>query len=107
MREFLSELDTKDRDRLGGHVVSTDASIEKVWRERRLSCLKRSTIGSYLLGVLEEPWQSYTTFHLEEVQCLMCRANLEDLSAESEQLSDGTLGERMFQSSIGFLSHRE
>ena len=106
LREFLDEQKTMDRDLLGGQEVSTDASIAKVWRERRLSCLKRSTIGSYLLGVLEEPWQSYTTFHLEEVQCLMCRANLEDLSAESEQLSDGNLGERMFQSSVGFLSHR-
>ncbi len=104
LREFLDEQKTMDRDLLGGQEVSTDASIAKVWRERRLSCLKRSTIGSYLLGVLEEPWQSYTTFHLEEVQCLMCRANLEDLSAESEQLSDGVLGERMFQSSVGFLS---
>ena len=105
LREFLDEQKTMDRDLLGGQELSTDASIAKVWRERRLSCLKRSTIGSYLLGVLEEPWQSYTTFHLEEVQCLMCRANLEDLSAESEQLSDGNLGERMFQSSVGFLSH--
>lgn len=105
LREFLDEQAPKDRDLLGGQEVSTDASIAKVWRQRRLSCLKRSTIGSYLLGVLEEPWQSYTTFHLEEVQCLMCRANLEDLSAESEQLSDGGLGERVFQSSVGFLSH--
>lgn len=105
LREFLDEDDTNDRDPLGGHVVSADAGIAKVWRERRLSCLKRSTIGSYLLGVLEEPWQSYTTFHLEEVKCLMCRANVEDLSAESEQLSDGGLGERVFQSSVGFLSH--
>jgi len=105
LREFLDEQNPKNRDLLGGEDISTDATIAKVWRQRRLSCLKRSTIGSYLLGVLEEPWQSYTAFHLEEVKCLMCRANLEDLSAESEQLSDGSLGDRVFQSSVGFLSH--
>ena len=105
LRDFLEELDPKERELLTGQEISSEATIAKVWRERRLSCLKRSTIGSYLLGVLEEPWQSYTAFHLETVKCLMCRANLEDLSAESERVAEGDLSERMFQSSVGFLSH--
>lgn len=107
LREFLDELDPKERDLLTGDQISSEATIAKVWRDHRLSCLKRSTIGSYLLGVLEEPWQGYTAFHLETVQCLMCRANMEDLSAESERVDDQGLGERVFQSSVGFLSHHE
>ena len=71
-------------------------------RERRLSCLKRSTIGSFLLGVLEEPWQSYTAFHLETVRCLMCRANLDDLAAESARLGARNWPSRCFNRAWGF-----
>ena len=104
LREFFAELDAADRELLEGAELSNEATIARVWRDRRLSCLKRSTIGSYLLGVLEEPWQSYTAFHLETIKCLMCRANLADLAAESEQLPHPDLAEKMFQSSVGFLS---
>ncbi len=108
LRAFVDELDPAERNLLTGEALSSEATIARTWRQGRLSCLKRSTIGSYLLGVLEDPWQSYTTFHLETVQCLMCRANLEDLSAESEQVGPGNeLGQKMFQSSVGFLSHHE
>ena len=31
-----------------------DVTVARVWREHRLTCLKRSTLGSYLLGVLDE-----------------------------------------------------
>ena len=103
LREFVDELTAEDRGLLEGE-LSSEATICKVWRERRLSCLKRSTIGSFLLGVLEEPWQSYTAFHLETVRCLMCRANLDDLAAESARLESPQLAEQMFQSSVGFLS---
>ncbi len=107
LREFLDQLEAEDRGLLDDRQLSSEATIAHVWRHRRLSCLKRSTIGSYLLGVLEEPWQAYTAFHLDVVQCLMCRANVEDLSAESEQVPQGALTEQMFQSSVGFLSHHD
>ncbi len=108
LRGFVDDLDPADRNLLTGETLSSEATIARTWRQGRLSCLKRSTIGSHLLGVLEEPWQSYTTFHLDSVQCLMCRANLEDLSAESEQVGPGNeLGQKMFQSSVGFLSHHQ
>jgi RNA polymerase sigma-70 factor (ECF subfamily) len=104
LREFLEEMGTRDRGQLEGGELSGEATIARVWRDRRLSCLKRSTIGSYLLGVLEEPWLSYTRFHLDTVSCLMCRANLDDLAAESQETGGMDLTERMFQSSVGFLS---
>lgn len=106
LREHLETLDAEDRGLLDDKQVSNETTICQVWRERRLSCLKRSTIGSYLLGVLDEPWYSYTRFHLDTVECLMCRANLADLNAESEQQPDNEVAERMFQSSVGFLSQR-
>lgn len=105
LQEFLAEATGQDqRSLMDESQVSSEATITRVWRQRRLSCLKRGTIGSYLLGVLDEPWLSYTRFHLDTVRCLMCRANLEDLSAESEQVGKDHLSEQIFQSSVGFLS---
>jgi len=83
-----------------------EVTVARVWREQRLTCLKRSTLGSYLLGVLEEPWKGYTAFHLDVVGCPMCVANVQDL--ESEQDENELAGaERLFQSSVGFLSTRQ
>ena len=79
-----------------------ELTVARVWRERRLTCLKRSTLGSYLLGVLDEPWRSYTQFHLDVVGCPMCVANLADLQSEEDQRTPADQ-ERMFQSSVGFL----
>lgn len=104
LRDFLGELEEADRGLLDNQQLSSDTTIARVWRQRRLSCLKRSTIGSHLLGVLEEPWASYTQFHLDDVKCLMCKANVEDLAAEGGVLADPEHAEQMFQSSVGFLS---
>jgi RNA polymerase sigma-70 factor (ECF subfamily) len=79
-----------------------DITVGRVWRDKRLTCLKRSTLGSYLLGVLDEPWRSYTQFHLDVVGCPMCVANLADLQSEEDQRTPVDQ-ERMFQSSVGFL----
>ena len=88
--------------------AGADITVARVWREQRLTCLKRSTLGSFLLGVLDEPWRSYTQFHLDVVACPMCVANLGDLEAGED--GSGPLQERspedneaMFQSSVGFL----
>lgn len=106
LRDYIADLEANERELLSPDELSREETIAKVWRLGRLSCLKRSTIGSYLLGVLEDPWLTYTAFHLETVRCLMCRANLEDLSAESERLHDAGVADRLFQSSVGFLSRQ-
>ncbi len=88
--------------------AQADVTVARVWREQRLTCLKRSTLGSFLLGVLDEPWRSYTQFHLDVVGCPMCVANLADLEAGEEggcplQERSPADNEAMFQSSVGFL----
>ena len=83
--------------------VPAEVTVAKVWCERRLTCLKRSTLGAHALGVLDDPWLSYTQFHLDVVGCLLCLANLQDL--ESEDLGEGRApSESIFASSVGFLS---
>ncbi len=83
--------------------LSSETTISHVWREHRLTCLKRNTLGGYLLGLLDEPWENFTRFHLEVVDCPMCKANRDDLNAPAGP-GVGESHERVFQSSIGFLS---
>ena len=101
LQKFLAQRDADDRACLDESTA--DVTVARVWREQRLTCLKRSTLGSYLLGVLDEPWQSYTQFHLDVVACPMCLANLADLESEEEERTPADT-ERMFASSVGFLS---
>ncbi len=101
LQKFLSQHDTDDLNCMDE--ANADVTVSRVWREQRLTCLKRSTLGSYLLGVLEEPWRSYTEFHLDVVACPMCVANLADLESEEDDRTPVDT-ERMFASSAGFLS---
>lgn len=85
--------------------LSRDSTVGHIWREEGVSCLKRSTLGRYLLGALDPQWSEFVQFHVEVAGCDRCNANLEDLAAE-EADSDGhrRLAERCFASSVGFLS---
>lgn len=80
-----------------------DDLISAIWQEQRLSCLKRSTLGAYLLGTLDEPWREYAAFHLDRLGCSFCRANLDDLKA-GEVEDRLTLRRRIMESTVGFLS---
>lgn len=94
-----------DRDPSAVECLSEDqaeVTVARVWREARVTCLKRSTLGSHVLGVLEDPWKSYTQFHLDVVGCPICLANLADLEAEEEEWSEADT-QRMFASSVGFM----
>ncbi|MAE64111.1 MAG: RNA polymerase subunit sigma [Phycisphaeraceae bacterium] len=77
--------------------------LTRIWEARRLSCPKRSTIGSFELGALEPPWRDYVAFHLGVLGCRFCLANRDDLRAQSNQgTAARALRERIMQSTIGF-----
>jgi RNA polymerase sigma-70 factor (ECF subfamily) len=101
LQGYLAERDAESLACL--EETDADVTVARVWREHRLTCLKRSTLGSYLLGVLEEPWLGYTQLHLDVVGCEMCLANLADLKSEEED-RPAVDTERLFASSVGFLS---
>ena len=86
--------------------LARDSTLGRIWREEGLSCLKRSTLGRFLLGVLDEDWNTYIDFHVHQADCDRCQANLEDLRSEDERdaASHEQLRERCFASSVGFLS---
>lgn len=101
LRKFLEETD-QPADFDDDFAAIT---VAKVWRDHRLTCLKRGTLGTYLLGVLEEPWLSYTQFHLDVVGCPLCLANLHDIEEQDLQAAGPRRApEQIFASSVGFLS---
>lgn len=80
-------------------------SLGEIWRRHRLSCPSREQLGSYLLGVLSRESADYVKFHVENVACRLCAANLADLRAQSSIEMDATTKRRhrYFQSSAGYL----
>lgn len=80
-----------------------DQTVAALWEQQRLSCPKRSTIGQYTLGSLEDDWADYVDFHLNRLGCHFCRANLNDLDDQREASEQNVLQQRILESSVGFL----
>jgi len=78
--------------------------LTETWEFQRPSCPKRSTIGAHLLGTLDEQWHKYVDFHVNTLGCKFCRANLEDLKAQSDKSQSTKFRARIMQSTAGFLS---
>ena len=97
MRERLRQV-MAERDR-GEH------SLGAIWRRERLTCPTRETVSSWLLEVLDDDEQEYVRFHLEEVGCAWCLANLADLQEARKSAAQATdeRRRRIFTSSAGLL----
>lgn len=80
-------------------------SLGEIWRRHRLSCPSRERLGSYLLGVLSRDEADYITFHVEEIACRYCAANMADLNAQQSATEVETMRRRhkYYQSSVGHL----
>jgi hypothetical protein len=107
------------RDHLGAHLApgqkqaldqirweeteGADPILSRVWDQLRPTCPKRSTLGRMLLGTLQSPWREYVEFHVHQRGCAFCKANLDDLDQESKAVPTQTR-DRLFQSTVGFLS---
>lgn len=99
VREQLDEI-RSERDR-GEH------SLGAVWRREKLSCLTREQLGGYLHGVLDKPLRQYVEFHLDEVECACCQANLDDLKEkQAESAATSKRRRRYFETSAGLLNER-
>jgi RNA polymerase sigma factor (sigma-70 family) len=93
----LSRLRPPDRDAEG----RAESLLTEIWQELRPTCPKRSTLGRHCLGTLEEPWRDYVEFHLSQVECGFCLANVDDLKAETAA-APIVMTQHRFQSTIGF-----
>jgi RNA polymerase sigma factor (sigma-70 family) len=81
--------------------ATTASMLTEVWEAQRPTCPKRSTIGRFMLGTLDEPWKQYVEFHMNKLGCEFCRANLEDLKKQTEE-APRALHDRVLQSTVGF-----
>jgi RNA polymerase sigma factor (sigma-70 family) len=81
--------------------ASTASLLTEVWEAQRPTCPKRSTIGRYMLGTLDEPWKNYVDFHTNKLGCQFCRANLDDLKKQTDE-APKALTDRVLQSTVGF-----
>jgi len=86
--------------------LAGDSTVARIWREEGISCLKRSTLGRFLLGALDDDWNQYIEFHVHHADCDRCNANLDDLRSEDERDASWRqqFQQRCFASSVGFLS---
>ncbi len=105
-RELTAEA-IRDHDWNEADLAST-STVARIWRDEGVSCPKRSTLGRFLLGALDDEWSSYIEFHTKAAACDRCTANIDDLRSEDERdaASAAALRERCFASSVGFLSKR-
>jgi hypothetical protein len=80
-------------------------SLGEIWRAGRLSCPSREQLGSYLLGALPQDAADYVCFHVEQIGCRYCRANLGDLQAQQTEKQHVAEKRRRkyYQSSAGYL----
>ena len=96
LRQRLIEV--RGRETAGLHTVGA------IWRRRRLSCPDRSQLGQFVLGTLANDHADYIHFHIEEIGCRYCEANLADLQAANEKTQQSNQRrQRYFQTSAGYL----
>lgn len=106
--EHLLRTDERLRDRLiqvRGRQTAGLHTLGAIWRRGRLSCPTRTELGQHLLGTLETEQSDYIRFHLDQVGCRYCEANLADL----QQASQGDeppvqRRRRYFETSAGYLN---
>jgi len=85
----------------GGHTLG------EIWRRHRLSCPTRGQMSDYLNGVAEPGFAAYLEFHIHEVGCAPCAANLDDLRRGQADPADRQKREKKFyDSSAGRLGKK-
>lgn len=106
--EQLLRTDSSLQQRLGQVAGQREAGVHglgEIWRRQRLSCPSREQLGSFILGAIDPELEDYIRFHLEQVGCRYCAANLEDLADQKteQQSTAQTRRRKYFQTSVGHL----
>jgi RNA polymerase sigma-70 factor, ECF subfamily len=82
-----------------------DFDVGDVWRASRASCPARVWLARSLSGTLPAGPKAFVAFHLDEIRCEFCRANVEDLAVRSSDELD-EMHERVRASTLGYLRSR-
>lgn len=85
---------------------SASLAVRDVWLKARLSCPSRDVLADYLAELLGDGLSQYVRFHLNEVGCRYCAANLADLQ-EQGGAEAAARGRKFFETSVGRLRQLE
>jgi RNA polymerase sigma factor (sigma-70 family) len=80
--------------------------VGAVWREGRASCPARHWLARALAGTLASDPSAYVRFHVDEIHCEWCQANLDDLSRADGAAALQPLLERVEASTVKYLRSR-
>lgn len=83
-----------------------DFSVPETWRSLRVSCPARHWLARSVVGSLAEGPRTFLEFHVNEMACPWCQANLEDLRRREEDRELEPLLERMGASTLQYLRSR-
>ena len=59
-------------------------TIGAIWRREHITCPTRDELGGYVIQALAPERLTDIQFHLEQVECPYCVANVEDLTARRQ-----------------------
>lgn len=86
------------------HVLDLD--VREVWRRGRVSCPARHWLARRVAGTLEPGPASFVAFHLDEMHCEWCQANVDDLARADREAELEPLLERVAESTLNYLRSR-
>lgn len=89
---------------LRGQSIAGLHTIGSIWRRHHLSCPSREALTAYTKGTLDMRLAQYIDFHLRDVGCRFCQANLEDIAEQTHGTGESQhRRRRLFQTSAGHL----
>ena len=91
---------------MSDYLDELDLTVSTIWREDSISCPHRDILQAYLDGSLDAESRGYLEFHVKEIGCPYCRANLGDLeasAADDESLRKQEQEDRLLRSTQAFL----
>jgi RNA polymerase sigma factor (sigma-70 family) len=80
--------------------------VGAVWREGRASCPARHWLARAAAGTLDDQPKEYVRFHLDEIHCEWCQANLDDLSRADGEAGIAPVLEKVEASTVNYLRSR-
>jgi RNA polymerase sigma factor (sigma-70 family) len=87
---------------IGSELLTDHNLLTRMWEQHRPSCPKRSTVGKFVLGTLDDAWRDYVAYHVETLGCRFCQANLADFQDQTADEPTTSFCHRIMQSSVGF-----
>jgi len=80
--------------------------VGELWKRARVSCPARHWLARSVAGTLSEGPAAFVRFHLEEMHCEWCQANLDDLERAGREAEMQPLLESLQASTLRYLHSR-